>query len=130
MIAEGVCHPCEFIASDIQNPSTVQLDQVLRSSGVTSESMLDHLSGSAKLVVYFSSTHPDFLLLRLSSTFEASMPRRNTVVMVFRDECDLWKTRQRKATDEGGLGYLETPQEHTDETLTTISIYKGWFDYL
>lgn len=58
MIEEGACQPCAFSASEIQNPRMVRDVQVLLLSGVTSLSMFDHLSGSAKLVVCLGNAHP------------------------------------------------------------------------
>jgi len=76
MIEEGACHPWALIASDIQNPSTVSEVQVRRSTGVTSASMLLHLSGSANVVVSLGMIHPlDFVFFLISLFAECSRCR-------------------------------------------------------
>lgn len=72
MIDEGASQPCAFIASLIQKPNTVKDVQVRRWIGVTSASMLDHLSGSENVELCFGRTHPDGLALRLDSALVAS----------------------------------------------------------
>lgn len=82
MIDEGACQPCAFNASDNQKPRTVSDVQVLRLSGVTSESMLLHLSGSAKEVVCLGSTHPETVRFSLRFALAALARSRSIVVMV------------------------------------------------
>lgn len=69
MIEDGACQPCALIASEIQNPSTVSDVQVRRSTGVTSASMLLHLSESANVVVSLGMTHPPGFVFFLISLF-------------------------------------------------------------
>ena len=81
MIEDGACQPCALIASDIQNPSTVSEVQVRRSTGVTSASMLLHLSGSANVVVSLGMIHPLGVVFFLISLFADCSLCRTVVVI-------------------------------------------------
>ena len=70
------------MASDIQKPKIVSEVHVLRSMGVTSESIFDQLSLSAKDVSSFGRTHPEGLLFALRLAPSESNRPRSTAVMV------------------------------------------------
>lgn len=65
------------MASDIQNPKMVREVHVRRSTGVTSESILDQLSLSAKDVSSLGNTHPErFVLAFRLAPADSKRPRR------------------------------------------------------
>ena len=72
MIDDGACQPCALSASDNQNPSTVADVHVRRLRGVTSLSMFDHLSGSAKLAACLGIIHPAGVLFLAIFSFVRS----------------------------------------------------------
>ena len=82
MMDEGASQPCAFIASLIQNPRTVMEVHVRRSMGVTSASMLDHLSGSANVVFCFGMTHPEGFVFSFKLAFVGSNRWRIAVDIV------------------------------------------------
>lgn len=64
--------PCAFMASDIQKPNIVKLVHVRRSTGVTSISILLHVSLSPNDVGSCLSIHPDLLVFAFKLTLAAS----------------------------------------------------------
>jgi len=59
MIEAAPSQPWAFKASLNQNPSRVQVDQVRRSTGVTSQSTLVQVSSSANVDFCLGMTHPE-----------------------------------------------------------------------
>lgn len=93
------------MASDIQKPKIVSEVHVLRSTGVTSESMFDQLSLSAKDVSSFGKTHPECFVfaLRLAPT-DSSRPRSTDGMVEDRPPVVYREAVNRLGTQQHELG--------------------------